>query len=269
MTKYLHLAVMLLLLPVTAHPSSLTFSFTGNLVVTDPYGSVVLNEVDGVMQSYTPISATLTYDTTSGIGSSDLQIVMPDFFGYPATFHDMTLTDLGGNLIEGNVLLDWAPPPGPGGNDMDLHILWDATGFFTAIDFGLEVGDILSGSKLYRDGIAFGGNGDGHGDPEEELIDPNTSSFVDLMSATPYSDSFPDNTLDEGPAPLAAIFGTNGVSGSGTSADGFKGYFNIGSGMSMQYLGSEASVVPVPATVWLFGSGLLGLIGMSKRKKAA
>jgi hypothetical protein len=29
----------------------------------------------------------------------------------------------------------------------------------------------------------------------------------------------------------------------------------------------EASAVPVPAAAWLFGSGLLGLVGMSKRKK--
>jgi hypothetical protein len=29
-----------------------------------------------------------------------------------------------------------------------------------------------------------------------------------------------------------------------------------------------ATVVPVPAAVWLFGSGLLGLIGISRRKKA-
>jgi hypothetical protein len=28
------------------------------------------------------------------------------------------------------------------------------------------------------------------------------------------------------------------------------------------------AVVPVPAAVWLFGSGLLGLVGMAKRKKA-
>jgi len=29
------------------------------------------------------------------------------------------------------------------------------------------------------------------------------------------------------------------------------------------------SAVPVPAAVWLFGSGLLGLVGMARRKKAA
>jgi hypothetical protein len=29
------------------------------------------------------------------------------------------------------------------------------------------------------------------------------------------------------------------------------------------------SAVPLPASVWLFGSGLLGLIGISRNKKAA
>ena len=31
----------------------------------------------------------------------------------------------------------------------------------------------------------------------------------------------------------------------------------------------RAGDVPVPAAVWLFGSGLLGLIGIARRKKAA
>ena len=32
-------------------------------------------------------------------------------------------------------------------------------------------------------------------------------------------------------------------------------------------VGTPTSVVPVPAAVWLFGSGLLGLIGLARRKK--
>jgi hypothetical protein len=32
---------------------------------------------------------------------------------------------------------------------------------------------------------------------------------------------------------------------------------------------TDVSAVPVPAAVWLFGSGLLGLIGVARRKKAA
>jgi ABC-type Fe3+-hydroxamate transport system substrate-binding protein len=31
----------------------------------------------------------------------------------------------------------------------------------------------------------------------------------------------------------------------------------------------DGNVVPVPAAVWLFGSGLPGLIGISRRKRAA
>ena len=32
---------------------------------------------------------------------------------------------------------------------------------------------------------------------------------------------------------------------------------------------TASSTVPIPAAVWLFGSGLFGLIGMARRKKAA
>jgi hypothetical protein len=52
----------------------------------------------------------------------------------------------------------------------------------------------------------------------------------------------------------------------GTSADAF----NTG---TMDFLGSPdlisaSSTVPLPAGVWLFGTGLLGLIGVARRKKA-
>ena len=30
----------------------------------------------------------------------------------------------------------------------------------------------------------------------------------------------------------------------------------------------DVSAVPVPAAVWLFGSGLIGLLGLAKRKRA-
>ena len=43
-------------------------------------------------------------------------------------------------------------------------------------------------------------------------------------------------------------------------------FANDGSPIIMDYIGSSV-VIPIPAAVWLFGSGLLGLVGMARRKK--
>ena len=85
-------------------------------------------------------------------------------------------------------------------------------------------------------------------------------------SATPYSDLLQLNTLDQqGPAPLATTSGSLGLDAT-TPFSGIRGYFDIGSGNSMHV--TSVSTVPVPAAVWLFGSGLLGLVGIARRKKA-
>ena len=41
------------------------------------------------------------------------------------------------------------------------------------------------------------------------------------------------------------------------------------SGSGVSSFDAEIRAVPVPAAVWLFGSGLLGLVGMARRKRAA
>jgi hypothetical protein len=38
-------------------------------------------------------------------------------------------------------------------------------------------------------------------------------------------------------------------------------------GQHLTFSGSAVAPVPIPAAVWLFGSGLIGLIGMARRKK--
>jgi hypothetical protein len=44
----------------------------------------------------------------------------------------------------------------------------------------------------------------------------------------------------------------------------------VGLRVSIGFLGNDPpSLVPVPAAVWLFGSGLLGLFGVARRRKAA
>lgn len=231
------------LLPIVSQAAIINFDFTGRLIVADASGTIV-------GPAYTPIAASLTYDTVTGIGGGNLSITMNNFFlDQAATFRDITMTrKVGTNLIGGQVLVDWGSNIG-----MPLDIEWDATGLFNAIDYGIQAGDVLSGTDLYRDA-----NGNKIQDAGEFLFD--------ISSATPYSDSLqldPFNT--QGPAPMATTSASLGL----TSEPflGIRGYFDIGSGNSM-YVNS-VSAVPVPAAVWLFGSGLIGLIGIARRKKSS
>lgn len=239
-------------MPAAAHAELLTFDFTGRLIVATAYDTIITN----YNQTYTPISASLTYNTQTGIGDSNLSISMDgsDFFNLPLDFQDISMSRIDGtNLIEGQVLVDF------GTNlNMPMHIEWDATGLFNAIDYGLQVGDKLSGTNLYRDY-----NNDGIWDASERV--------ADIGSATPYSDilqtSHPyyDPSWEQGPAPMAATSGSLGLDAS-TPFEGVRGFIDIGSGNSMYV--TSVSAVPVPAAVWLFGSGLLGLAAFVKRKKA-
>jgi hypothetical protein len=244
-----------LMLPTASQAEIITFDFTGRFIVADPGGTILVNNGS----TYTPMEASLTYNTVTGLGNSDLSLTMSDpFWNDPVTFHDITMTrQAGTNLITGQVLVDWIV-----NFDMPLHVEWDATGLFNAIDYGLQAGDVLSGSDLYRDA-----NGNGVQDAGEFLID--------ISSETPYSDSlgYYPNPFDPlfnahipgGPAPMAATSGSLGFDET-TPFPGFVGYFDIGTGNSMHV--TSVSAVPVPAAAWLFGSGLIGLIGIAKRRKA-
>ena len=46
-------------------------------------------------------------------------------------------------------------------------------------------------------------------------------------------------------------------------------YLRGGQQLTLAYIYKDGvGEVPVPAAVWLFGSGLIGLIGIARRKKA-
>lgn len=246
--------------PGVAAATVIDFNFTGLLTVASDYNNshtVVPNSSAGTFSDpagyRTPIAASLVYDTNLGISSSTLSITMPNFFGYPVTIHDITTSSVSGNLINAQLLVDWN-----GNYNMPTIVQWDATGLVNATSYGLQVGDKISGNSLYRP--------DGNGG--YLLIASN------LGSAQPYSDTVLQNcyTNNNGCsyvpplqnfAPLAATSATQGlISG---PFPGMRTYLDIGSGNSMDV--TSISSVPVPATLWLFGSGLLGLASFARRRK--
>ena len=232
------------------------FDFTGQYTLVGSDGSVMDRQA---------IESTLVFDDASGSGfAGALSIANFDTLGATASIYDISLQRYENtNLIIGNMLADWNINSG-----LPLSMVWDATGLFNAIDFGLQAGDVISGTNLKRNGIVV----------------------ADVGSATPAS----DNALyDQGPAPLAvtnwntlslctpgvncidnALSGgapliDDGIAGSPMIDGPFPGLnvnFDIGSGNSLTV--TQVSTVPVPAAVWLFGSGLIGLAGLARRKKA-
>ncbi|MEZ5541850.1 MAG: VPLPA-CTERM sorting domain-containing protein [Pseudomonadota bacterium] len=254
-------ALLLAALSTPLSAALLEFHFTGQYTLLDPIG--------GVMDQQ-PIESTLTYDTVTGLGASpDLSISNFDTFGSTATIYDITLAHVAGtSYIIGNMLADWNISIG-----VPVSMVWDASGLINAIDFGLQVDDVISGTELIRNG----------------------GVIADVSSAIPASDGLPWNaaTLAQGPAPLAvttlnvtplcnpgidcignplsggAPFTDDGIAGSPLIDGPFLGLnvnFDIGSGNSLTVLSITA--VPLPAAFWLFGAGLIGLAGLSGYNKA-
>ena len=143
--------------------------------------------------------------------------------------------------------------------------------------FGLEVGDTIMAMGTYDDtGLSGSGNefaafGLGSGNSMDLFVGTMTFSETD---DTDYASGFPHLLFDNG------IFA--GINFD-TSFGDF-GFFNAG-GDSLGFSGDDgdfglifgtwdtnsftATVVPVPAAVWLLGSGLLGLVGIARRKARA
>jgi hypothetical protein len=258
-----------------SYASTITFGFTGRLTVLDSVGGIIAGGGSGSPDPYglqAPIHSTFTYDTQTGFGSGDLIISPLTYFGLDTQFHSMSMERIEGtNYVLGNMLVDFGVTSG-----IPVSLVWDATGLLNAIDYGLQAGDVISGTNLKRIG----------------------SPDFDVNSAIPASDGFVygDYVIDQGAAPLATTslntsalcipsYEGSGeclgvaVSGSGPFFDdGIAGSplidgpftnlqvsIDIGSGNSLTVL--SVSNVPVPAAVWLFGSGLICLIGVARRKK--
>lgn len=101
------------------------------------------------------------------------------------------------------------------------------------------------------------------------------NGVIDIASFTPITDVFviggwqfdmSSLVVNDNTSEILTMSGTGSLSGNGFDTTsvvwGFSGN-TIGSSYSM-----TITAVPVPAAIWLFGSGLFGLVGLARRKAA-
>ncbi len=200
----------------------------------------------------TQISGTFSFSTSTN--SISVTVNPFNFWDFGASLHDITLQSIGdgfggnGALMVGSMLFDWATT-----QNMSIGIVLDATGFLSAGIYG-------------------------------------TSQTISSVGALPASNAVAKNTIPIGPAPMAttawdtnfninpscaAIDSCLVVSGDTIGGDPmdnstFAGY---SANMDITSIHFDSVVyippppVPVSAAAWLFGSGLIGLANVARRRK--
>ena len=193
-------------------------------------------------------------------------------FMFLSTATPAALVDNGGGLIYDDKLdITWAQP--------DAQRNWDNANTWAA---GLTLGGV-SGWRLPYISVAAGA-GPFTGTP----VDCNTATESDCrdnelgyMFYQNLSGTFGQSILTSGDPDLVALFPTlqsraywsgTEISFSGAWVFNFNGGGQgIGPRNRLNFYSwavHAGNVVPVPAAVWLFGSGLIGLVGIARRKKA-
>jgi hypothetical protein len=235
----------------------------------------------------TQVSGTMTFDLFAGAGSFTVNSF--DFFPGPggpavATAISMQVIDpvleIGtGNLIPENGLVqvnmgfNWG-----GSNGIPVSLILDARGFFGAISAGsITTSTVIDQATVAGYGALPASNGMNKGKFPVGPVPMATTTLDTQLISTASAACAADvangvangNCLGLNPSSeLGVIAGDDGIGGSPMidgpfASSGFNANFDI----TAVHVGS-ATLFPVPAAVWLFGSGLIGLIGVAKRKRA-
>ena len=131
---------------------------------------------------------------------------------------------------------------------------------YDANPFGLRVGDTITAKASFDDSLIRSS-----GLTMIDFENPNIEMFI-TVGNTVYSDAddFSDGAwlyFDDGYFDGLSYNSSDGKFDSSNFCCDFYGYDFDGKWDNM-----EISAVPVPAAVWLFGSGLIGLVGFARRK---
>ena len=246
-------------------------SFSGLFTMLNPDGSIVANGDSTLAYGLrTAVTGTASFDTATGAGTGNFTPF--SFFGNGvAAATSISFQAIGdgmgdpnGTLVLANMGFNWNS-----NNGIPVSIVMDAAGFFGAVQGGLSVSQTLSGSGAVpasNNASFFGVN-----------IPIGPSPMVTTTWDTTAIGTVALGTNPSGTLPLVAdtVVNTNVTTGSETGIGGSPMLAGPFAGNSANFaftsihIDSITSEVPVPAAVWLFGSGLIGLVGVARRRKKA
>jgi len=221
----------------------------------------------------TPITGTMSFDTTTGAGVATVTPFM--FFGKKnANFAEplgisFQSIDSVGTLV-GGMLFSWNK------GVHSVSIVMNAGQMFAGLP-GLIGGGPTGTLSGVADAVSNTATGmTPAGAMHNVLVGTSTLNTATGCNGLTLATQVNAYTINTNFANLGTCtntangFGTNdGIGGSPMTSPSFTG-FNGNFDISQVHLNSYTPTpVPVPAAVWLFGSGLLGLVGIARRKKKA
>lgn len=181
------------------------------------------------------------------------------------------------NLNAGDVSIDgsymYLTISGGGGTNTNLYTinLSSLNVTSSAMSFGASGGATAGGRVndfAYYNGLLYGGD---QRDGDLAILDPSTGARTDVPLGLPTGTAFGGAYFDSAGTlwlyenSTGKLYPVTDLAGTPSLGSPLVNAANITVDIDAA---AYAGVVPVPAAVWLFGSGLLGLVGVARRKKA-
>ena len=265
-----------LVFSIPSHAALLGVTFAGDVysisettaagTLIDPSGVERLNSLteDGAGGFLSAVSAPpaaggggelVSINSSTGVGTIGASI---DLGITPVSIRALAVSPTGVLFASNN------PDPGSVTAISQLYTLNATSGVGTLIgEMGVAGMQALA---FEADGTLYGWNGGG-------LPGSTTVGLVTLNTATGLATDVDPSVDAQGFNLQSIAFGLDGTTLFGAEGnalytiDQITGIATLVGTGSYSDIRGLAAVVPVPAAVWLFGSGLLGLIGMARRKK--
>jgi hypothetical protein len=134
---------------------------------------------------------------------------------------------------------------------------------------GLSAGDTVTVTGIFDDSALIGGTGTilfGSGSGNSLSIDAGSLTFTEAHDST-YALTGASLTLAAGDLSAFDYAAISGINGAPANFDSFFLSFGADADLVGTWQTTvQMAPVPVPAAVWLFGSGLVGLLGVARAR---